>query len=807
METIWQDVKYGIRALARTPAFTLLAVLTLALGIGANSAMFAVTYGVLLRPLPFAEPDRLVTLANTIPDAGVRSFPFSQPEFFEHRKNNRAFVQFAVYLPASVVLTGGDAPERVAGARVSANFFDTLDATPTLGRMLAEGADQPGAPCVFVASHGFWQRHFAADRGAIGQSMRFDGAPCELRGVLPPDFNFPPATEVWLPAIFSPQADGREGLGRQMYRTVARLRPDVTIEQAESLTDATARPFYAQYPDFYSGSPWKIVMTPLRQVVVGDVGTTLAVLMSAVGLILLIACANVAHLLLNRFLAREKELRVRTILGAGRARLAVQVLSECALLGLAGGAVGLWLAGLAVDLFVSLNPGLLPRTEAVRVDGAVVGFTFAVSMLVSLLFGLIPTLRATGTSPMDSLRQMAGGKRATARLRDSLVVSEIALALVLLIGASLLSRTLGKLASVDPGVATNNRLTLQISPPAARYPGAERAAALFHEIAERVDTLPGVTSVGGVSALPLSGQDNRAAFRIEGWTPEQQAKATNIHYRFVTPGYFRALGIPLLRGRLLEPSDARPAPLVALVNQTFAQRFWPEGGGGLDHRVSFDRGATWYTIVGVVADVKHYGLAADSEIEVFIPYEQATTFFAPVMTLVVESSTPTATLVPAIRSRVAEIDRDLPLHNIRPMDDVLAASLARPRFQTSLTTAFAGLGLLLAALGTFSILSQAVTQRRYEIGVRLALGAQPQQILSLFLRQGMRLTLLGVVIGTAAAFGLTRFLATLLHGVEPTDPLAFAGAIAVLLLAAACACAIPARRATRVDPLIALRYE
>lgn len=808
MPTVWPDVKFGARMLARTPSVTLLAIATLALGIGANSAVFTVVYGVLLRPLPFAEPERLVTLSNTIPAAGVRSFPFSQPEFFEHRANNDAFAAIGAYTSANLTLTGGDAPQRTAAARVSANFFEVLGSTPALGRTFPADADQPGAERAVLLSHGFWQRHFAGDRAAIGQSLMLDGAPHTVMGVLPPDFRFPATAELWVPTEFARQASGREGLGRQMYRIVARMKSAVTRGQAESITDAAARHFYGQYPDFYSGSPWKITLAPLREQIVGDISATLAVLMGAVGLILLIACANLSHLLLSRFLAREKELVVRTALGAGRARLATQLLAECALLGVAGGAVGLAVAGYAVDFLVALNPGDIPRTEAVRVDGAVLAFTLVVSLLVSLLFGVVPAWRAAAANPADFLRQMGGGARRSAtRFRNGLVVSEIALAFVLLVGAGLLARTLVKLASVNPGMATENRLTIQISPPSSRYPDAARAAALFAEVVERAAALPAVDSAGGVSALPLSGQDNRAAFSIEGWTPEQEGKATSVHYRFVTPGYFRAAGIPLLRGRALAESDTREAPRVALVNQTFAQRFWPDAADAVGHRVSFDRGVTWYTIAGVVADIKHYGLAADTDIEIFVPYPQATSFFAPVMTLVIQSAAPAETLMPALRGRVAEVDPALPMHSIRAMDEVLAASLARPRFRMSLTGIFAALGLLLAAVGAFSILSQTVTQRMREVGVRLALGAQPREVRALFVRHGMRLALAGIALGAAAALGLMRLIKGLLFGVAPADPASFAVAIAILLCAAALACWLPARRATRVDPMVVLRHE
>ncbi|MGH9791592.1 MAG: ABC transporter permease, partial [Candidatus Acidiferrales bacterium] len=403
---------------------------------------------------------------------------------------------------------------------------------------------------------------------------------------------------------------------------------------------------------------------------------------------------------------------------------------------------------------------------------------------VGFVFGIVPAWRAAAANPADFLRQMGGGPRRNATLfRSALVVSEVALALILLVGAGLLARTLAKLASVNPGVATENRLTLQISPPMSRYPDAIRASALFSEIVQQAAALPGVDSAGGVSALPLSGQDNRAAFSIEGWTPEQEGKATSVHYRFVTPGYFRAAGIPLLRGRALAESDTREAPLVALVNHTFAQRFWPEAADAVGRRVSFNRGVTWYTIAGVVADVKHFGLRADTDIEIFLPYAQATTFFAPVMALVIQSAAPLESLAPALRARVAQVDPALPIHSIRAMDEVLAASLARPRFQMSLTGIFAVLGLLLAGLGAFSILSQTVAQRRHEIGVRLALGAQPREVRALFLRHGMRLALAGIAVGAAAALGLMRLIKGLLFGVEPADPASFAIAIAILLSA------------------------
>jgi putative ABC transport system permease protein len=807
MQTVWPDLRFALRLLASHPVFTFGAALTLAAGIGASTAVFAVVYGVVLRPLPFVEPDRLVTMSNTIPAAGVRSFPFSQPEFFAHRADGRAFDDLAAYLPASLNLTGSGTPERVAGARVSANFFDLLGVSTAIGRTFAAGDDRPGAVCAVVARHGYWVSRFGGDVSAVGRSLTLDDNPCTLIGVLPPDFRLPATADLWVPAVFPPQAMGREGLGRQIYRVIGRMKDGDALVQAAATTDETARRFYARYPDFYSGSPWKITIAPLRDQIVGDIATTLVVLMAAVGAMLLVACANVAHLMLGRLLAREKEFAVRTVLGAGRARLAAQILTECALVSLAGGAAGLWLASRGVDLFLALGPGDVPRPESIRLDGAIMLFTLVVSLLVCLLVGLVPALRASRRSPADALRQVRGGRTpGAALLRDGLVAAQVALTLVLLVGAGLLARSLVRLTSVDPGVATDDRLTVQVSPPASRYPDAIRMSAFFHEVADRVAALPGVVSAGGVSALPLSGQDNRVAFAIERWTPEQESRATSVHYRLVTGAYFRAIGVPLVRGRSIDASDVRESPPVAVVNETFARRFWPDGDP-LGHRVTFDRGDDWHTIVGVVADVKHNGLAADAEIEIFLPYEQAISVFAPVMTLVVQSALPPDALVPALRQSIGEIDPNLPLHGIRPMADVLAASLARPRFQTSLTGLFAALGLLLAALGTFSVLAQSVAERTYEIGVRVALGAGSREILALTLGRGLRVTLIGVTVGMVAAFGLSRLLRTLLFGIGPTDPLAYCAAAMIALAAALVACAIPVRRALRVDPLLALRSE
>jgi putative ABC transport system permease protein len=800
------ELRSSLRVATTHPGFSLAVILTLALGIAASAAVFAVVHGVLLRPLPFAQPERLVTLANTIPAAAVPGFPFSISEYTEHRDRNPAFAGLAVYAPAGVTLTGPEAPERLAAARVSANFFDVLGVRAALGRTFVEGEDQPGARCGVVLRDGYWRSRFGAAAGAIGQSLIIDDAVCRVVGIAPADFRLPATADAWLTARLVAPAGG--DLGRQSYRVIGRLAEGVSVDRAVSATRDVARRFYERHPGFYSGAPWRIVAAPLSAQMLGDVSSTLVMLSAAVALMLAIACANVAQLMLGRLIARDREFAIRAAMGAGRVRLFAHVLAEAALLAAVAGALGLWLASVGVDAVLAAGLTTLPRQESIHVDGVTVAVALAASLVlaVAVAAAAIPRLARAGSG--DALRQgRSGPGRAARRLREGLVAVQVGLTMVLVVGAMLLAGSLERLSGVPPGFAVDHRLVAQVTPPASRYPDLPRAATLLRTIAERVSALPGVIAAGSVSALPLGGHDPRAAFSIEGWTPEQAGRTTDVHHRMVSGEYFRAVGMRLAAGRWPSPTDGRNAPPIVVVNESFARRFWNEAPLALGHRVTFDRGAHWYTIAGVAADVKHLSLDADNQIEIFVPYEQATTGTLAAMTIVVHAGPEAGSLAEALRTAVAAIDPRLPLHGIRTLDEVVSASMARPRLRTTLTGVFAVMGLLLAGVGTFSVFAQFVRERAYEIAVRRALGAPGGAILGLTLGRGVRVLAAGMALGVAGSLALSGSLRAQLFGISPTDLTSYLLAAATLTVVGLLACVLPARRAVRVDPLNELRTD
>ena len=796
----------SLRTLTAHSGFSLACIAALALGIAASTAIFTVVHGVLLRPLPFAQPDQLVTLANTIPAAAVRGFPFSLSEFTEHRDHNPAFAALAAYAPATVTVTGAEAPERLAAARVSANFFDVLGVPAAHGRTFVAGEDQPGADCAMVLRDGYWRSRFGAEPRTIGQSLVVDDAVCRVVGIAPADFRLPATADAWLTARIAVPAGG--DLGRQSYRVVGRMAAGMSLEGATAGTRDVARRFYAAHPSFYTGAPWQIVLAPLADQVVGDVAATLVMLAGAVGLLLAVACANVAQLMIGRLIARDREFAIRAALGAGRGRLFVMVLSEAALLSVAAGAIGLWLAVFGVEAWLAAGLSPLPRQESIRVDAVTAAFALAVSLVLAVVVAAaaLPRLAAAGSA--DMLRQGRGGPgRAARRLREGLVSIQVALTLMLVVGAMLLGASLDRLSQVPPGFATRDRLVAQVTPPASRYPDAPRAAALQDAIAERIAALPGVRAVGSVSALPLSGQDPRAAFSIDGWTPDQEGRATDVHYRVVSGDYFRAVGMRLTAGRWPSPADGREAPKIVVVNESFARRFWDEATLALGRRISFDRGTNWYTIAGIAADVKHLALDAADQIEVFVPFAQVTSGAMPAMTIVVHAGPEAGALPEALRQAVAAVDPRLPVHGIRTLEDVVAASVARPRFRTTLTGLFAVAALLLAAVGTFGVFAQFVRERAYEIAVRRALGAPAGAIAGLTLARGARVLGVGMALGMAGAVALSGTIRAQLFGTSPTDPLTYTLAAATIAGVGLLACALPARRAVRIDPLRKLRAE
>jgi putative ABC transport system permease protein len=796
-----KDIRFAIRGLIKRPGFTVVAVLTLALGIGANTAIFSVINGVLLRPLPFAEADKLVRVYEKRLKLGRQRNVASAPDFIDWRNQNRVFEDIAAYAPWSTNLTGGDEPMRLSGTVTSASLFSVLGVRPQLGRTFLAEEDQPNGNRVVMLSHGLWQRRFGSDPGVVGRSIVLNGASFTVVGVMPSGFEFPSKeTELWAPLGLDPS--NQEGRGSHYLDVVARLKPGVTLQQAQSNMDAIAGELEKQYQ---VNTGHGVNIFPLYEEIVGSVRTALLVLLGAVGLVLLIACANVANLLLVRTVSRQKEIAIRTTLGASRRRIIQQLLTESILLGLLGGALGLLLAVWGTDLLINISPSNMPRISEITIDYRVLGFTFAISLLTGVIFGLLPALQALRFNINESLKSEGRGVVGSSgrnRARSVLIVTEIALALVLLVGAGLLIKSFKRLGEVDPGFKPDNVMTMQLSLPRAKYGKPEQQSAFIQQVLERVEAVPGVGSASVVAAPPFGGFTASRYFQIEGRPPRPAGEGFNAGYNSASPNYFQTLGIPLRRGRDFTGQDVMGTPEVVIINEAMARRFWPDEdaiGGRL--RIGED---AWRTVVGVVGDVRHTGLDEEPKPEMFYPYLQSPLSF---MTLMVRSTTDEQSLRASIQREIRAVDPDLPVYGIKSMEQLISESVSPRRLNMILLTTFAIVALVLAALGIYGVMAYSVSQRTHEIGIRMALGAQRGDVLKMIVGQGMILTLTGIGIGLAASFGLTRLMASLLYGVTATDPLTFIVVALVLGTVALMASFIPARRATRVDPMEALRYE
>jgi len=804
MQQLLQDLRYGVRMLMKKPGFTLIAILTLALGIGANAAIFSVVNTVLLRPLPFKEPERLMVIRETkIPQ--FPEFSVSPGNFLGWKKQNTVFERLVALRGASFNLIGTGDPERLRGMSVTDGFFAMFGAQPQLGRDFLPEEDQPGHGFVAILSHGLWQRRFNGDPKILGQAITLDGQSYNIVGVMPSTFRLEGRdTELWTPMAFTAQQ--AENHGGHSLAAIGQLKPGVTEQQARTEMLAIAGRLAAEYPDANTG--WSVKLMPMLEATVRSIKPALLVLLGAVTFVLLIACVNVANLLLARAAGRQKEIAIRTALGAGRWRIVRQLLTESVLLALAGGAVGLLLAKWGMDLLLKLAPQDLPRLSDVSLDWRVLGFTVAITLLTGVIFGLVPALQASKPNLNETMKDAGRGSTEGGRrqlIRSALVVLEVASALLLLVGAGLMIKSFWRLQKVDPGFNPNNALTVTVSLPRRKYSEEPRQVAFFQQLLEKVSHLPGVQAAGASNVIPMD-NDFVLAFEVQGRAPLPPGAGQSTNFYGVSADYFKAMGIPLRRGRLITERDTADSPHVALINETMAKKIFPNEDP-IGKRISFGRSddkPDWYEIVGIVGDVKHYALDQETTSQTYEPFTQQT--FSS-MSLVVRTTGDPANMTAAIRNEVLSLDKEQPISGIKTLDQLVSTSIAQQQFSMLLLGVFAVVALALAAIGIYGVLSYAVTQRTHEIGIRMALGAGRRDVLRLVVGHGMLLTMAGVGTGLVAAFALTRLMSTLLFGVSATDPVTFS-LIALLLMAIALlACWIPARRATNVDPMIALRYE
>ncbi len=810
METFLRDIRYGARSLARSPGFTAVAVFTLALGIGANTAIFSVVNAVLLRPLPYPHAERMAYVFETKRSDPKVELSLSPHNFTDLRGRNQSFDSYAAFNHGSFTLTGGDQPEALNGVMASADLGRVVGVAPAVGRFFTAEEDAPGQNHVALISDGLWRRRFGADRQAVGRSVQLNGEPYTIIGVMPPGFDFPNmSTEVWAPLALDLSKYQR---GTAFLQTVARLKPGVTLEQAQADVQNIAQRLGKEFPDL-GRDDFSVKVKSLHEHLFGWIEKPLLVLFGAVLLVLLIACLNVASLALGRATVRRKEMAVRSALGASRWSLARLLLTESVLLALAGAAAGLLLAKYGVDALTMIDPAALPDRRKVTIDASVVAFTFLTSLVTGVLFGLAPAWQAAKTDLSQAMREssraVAGGGWLR-KIRGALVVAEISLSLVLLVSAGLLLKSFWKLLQVNPGFQPENVVTCSISLPQAKYPEEWQKAEFFRRTLEQARAIPGVQSAGFSTSLPFSGSRGSSSFSIDDRPgPRERGPVADRHA--VAPGYFAVMGIHLRAGRDFNDSDGISHPAVVIINEEAARRFWPNENPvgkrltiGMPQEVKLYGKPVSREIVGLVGNVKHEKLSDDFEPEMYIPAYQLP---APSMTLVVRGRVPVEGLTEGIRRAVQSVDPEQPIRRVQLLETWVAGSVAPQHFLAMLLLLFAAVALLLAAVGIYGVMSYTVTQRTHEIGIRMALGAGRHNVLRLVLGQGMVLALTGLGAGLALALASTRILASLLYGVSATDFATFAGFSLLLALVALLACLVPARRATRVDPIVALRYE
>lgn len=805
MDTLRQDLIYAIRRLAMAPAFTLIAVATLALGIGANSAIFSVVHAVLLKPLPFAEPERLVQLYQV---SGGRNVAYFSPQnFLDTAAAAKSFEGIAAVDGGGVTLTGRGAPAVLNGAEVSASFFSVFGMTPELGRPISADENEPDKATVVVLSHALWQTRFGGDPKIIGQSIRLDSRDFTVIGVAPKDFSFPDDTELWTPLAYD-AVFRTHSRGAWYLRVFGRLRPGASLAAAREETKTIAARLEKAFPDQNAGLGGTTL--PLQEAMVGGSRSALYLLLGAVGLVLVIACVNVANLLMARAAARESEFAVRQALGAGQGRIFRQLMTESLLLGALGGVAGLLVASLSLGSLIALQPNGVKRLNEAHIDPAVMFFAAVLAMATGFLCGVLPGMsarRAPAQALREGARGLLGGR--SGRVRGGLVIGQMALAMMLLAGAGLLLRSFAQLQQVNPGFEVKDALTFRIALPAEAYKDESRRVAFFDRLLERVSALPGVRASAATLGLPLNGTQINISFQVRNRPELPASQQPAMEMRAATPAYFKAMGIPVVRGRGIEPGDVAGAAQVVVLSQSAVKKYFPNQNPigqwiTLGWRRPEGQPKAGGEVVGVVGDVKSFGLARDAVPEIYLPYAQL-----PVgsMDVVVRASVPPMSLGPAVEKAVHELDPDIPVARLRSLEDVVSRSISQPRFYMLLLGLFASMAVLLAALGIFGVISYAVTQRSREIGIRMALGAHPGSVMRLVLSNAAVLILSGIGLGLAGALALSRSLSGLLFNLSPTDPSTLAGVALLLSAVALLASYLPARQATRVDPLLTLRSE
>ncbi|MFL6594806.1 MAG: ABC transporter permease [Chthoniobacterales bacterium] len=801
------DLRYAFRQLFKSPGFTVVAILTLALGIGACSAIFSVVNGVLLRPLDYPNADRVVVLREAQPPQ-FPEFSTAPPNYIDWTKQAKSFEQIAAYGGAQMNLTGEGEPQRLIGQRTTANYFDVYGVKPVLGRWYSAEEDSPGKDHVVVLSYPFWQRVFGGGANVIDKQVQLNGEPYTVVGVAPKDFGQQNKVDVWKPMAFKPDETSNDARGAHYVTTTGLLRPGVTVAQADAEMRVIAAQLAAQYPKSNKG--WTVFVMSVLDYSVRDVRVVLYTLLGAVGCVLLIACANIANLLLARATARHREISIRAALGAGRGRLVRQLLTESVVLALFGGIAGLILAHWGLAALLALAPATLPRTSSIHLDGTVVAFSLGLSLLTGVIFGAAPSWLAAHADVNEALKQGARGSTeggVRGRFRSALVILEVAFALVLLGGAGLLARSFMALTHVDPGFVPENATVLRLALPEKKYPKPEQQTAFVDSLLQRLNALPGVQAVGVSQVLPLIG-DYSMAFEIEGRPELPESDWPSTTYYAITPDYFRAMGIRLMRGRAFTAQDDKQAPHVAIINETLARQFFPNEDP-IGKRINIPNDAPgspkkWREIVGIVADVKQAGVDKETTSQSYEPFAQSP-FNA--VNVVVRTAGSPAAMLSALRPAVYAVDKDQPIGSIRPLEEIMAEKIAQQRFAMLLLTVFSAVALVIAAVGIYGVMAYSVVQRTGEIGIRMALGAQTRDVLRLVLSQAGKLIGLGLAVGLLTTFAASRAMESILFRTSAYDPLTLTLITFILAAVALVACFLPAHRATKVDPIIALRVE